>query len=73
MIDRLAGEIMDALNSAGGAVKKKDETHKMAKQIKAFSITNGKYIKLAKKMIKEFTLIYDKGGVQRGKQSVSTC
>lgn len=37
MIDRLAGEIMDALNNAGGAVKKKDETHKMAEANKAFS------------------------------------
>ena len=37
MIDRLAGEIMDAINNAGGAVKKKDETHKMAEANKAFS------------------------------------
>jgi small subunit ribosomal protein S7 len=34
---RLANEIMDALNNAGGAVKKKDETHKMAEANKAFS------------------------------------
>ena len=34
---RLAKEIMDALNNAGGAVKKKDETHKMAEANKAFS------------------------------------
>ncbi len=34
---RLANEIMDALNNAGGAVKKKDETHKMADANKAFS------------------------------------
>lgn len=37
MEDRLAGEIMDAINSTGGAVKKKDETHKMAEANKAFS------------------------------------
>ena len=30
MVDRLAGEILDALNNAGGACKKKEETHKMA-------------------------------------------
>ena len=34
---RLANEIMDALNNSGGAVKKKDETHKMADANKAFS------------------------------------
>ncbi len=37
MEDRLAGEIMDALNNVGGAVKKKDDTHKMAEANKAFS------------------------------------
>ncbi len=37
MVDRLAGEIMDALNNAGGACKKKEETHKMAEANKAFS------------------------------------
>ena len=37
MEDRLAGEIMDALNNVGGACKKKDETHKMAEANKAFS------------------------------------
>ncbi len=34
---RLANEIMDAINNSGGAVKKKDETHKMAEANKAFS------------------------------------
>ncbi len=34
---RLANEIMDAINNTGGAVKKKDETHKMAEANKAFS------------------------------------
>jgi ribosomal protein S7, bacterial/organelle len=37
MVDRLAGELMDALNNTGGACKKKDETHKMAEANKAFS------------------------------------
>ena len=37
LVDRLAAEIMDALNNAGGACKKKDETHKMAEANKAFS------------------------------------
>ncbi len=34
---RLAGEIMDAVNNTGGAIKKKEETHKMAEANKAFS------------------------------------
>ncbi len=37
MEDRLAGELLDALNNAGGACKKKEETHKMAEANKAFS------------------------------------
>ncbi len=37
MAERLANEILDALNNAGGAVKKKDETHKMAEANRAFS------------------------------------
>ena len=37
MVDRLAGEIMDAMNNAGGACKKKEETHKMAEANKAFA------------------------------------
>ncbi len=37
MVDRLAGELMDAINNTGGACKKKDETHKMAEANKAFS------------------------------------
>jgi len=37
MEERLAGEIMDALNNAGGACKRKDEMHKMAEANKAFS------------------------------------
>ena len=37
MVHRMAGELMDALNNAGGACKKKEETHKMAEANKAFS------------------------------------
>ena len=37
MSDKLAGEIMDALNSNGGAFKKKEEMHKMAEANKAFA------------------------------------
>ena len=37
MKDRLAGEILDALNGAGGAAKKRDDTHKMAEANKAFA------------------------------------
>ena len=37
MKERLAGEIMDAMNSTGGAVKKKEETHRMAEANKAFA------------------------------------
>ncbi len=37
MSERLAGEILDAKNSAGGAFKKKEETHRMADANKAFA------------------------------------
>jgi small subunit ribosomal protein S7 len=37
MIDKLAAEIMDAVNSRGGAVKKKEDTHKMAEANRAFA------------------------------------
>ena len=37
MQEKLAGEIMDALNSTGGACKKRDDTHKMAEANKAFA------------------------------------
>ena len=37
MKERLAGEILDATNNLGGAVKKKDDTHKMAEANKAFA------------------------------------
>lgn len=37
MAERLAGEIIDAKNSTGGAFKKKEETHRMAEANKAFA------------------------------------
>jgi len=37
MIDRLAGEIMDASNRQGSAVKRKDDTHRMAEANRAFA------------------------------------
>jgi small subunit ribosomal protein S7 len=37
MVDRLSGELMDAFNSRGAAVKKREDTHKMAEANKAFS------------------------------------
>ena len=36
MRERLAGEIMDACNNTGAAVKKREDTHKMAEANKAF-------------------------------------
>ena len=35
--ERLAGEIMDAANNLGSAVKKREDTHKMAESNKAFA------------------------------------
>ena len=37
MAERLAGEIMDAVNNLGGSVKKREDTHKMAEANKAFA------------------------------------
>ena len=37
MKERLAGEIMDAINGTGSAVKKREDTHKMAEANKAFA------------------------------------
>ena len=37
MIDRLAGEIMDAINNRGAAIKKREDTHRMAEANKAFA------------------------------------
>ena len=37
MTDKLAGEILDAFNNRGSAVKKREDTHKMAEANRAFS------------------------------------
>ena len=37
MAERLAGELIDAANEEGGAVKKKEDTHRMAEANKAFA------------------------------------
>ena len=42
MVQRLAGELMDAANNTGNAVKKKEDTHRMAEANKALPITDGK-------------------------------
>ena len=37
MLQKLANEVLDAANNRGGAVKKKEDTHKMAEANKAFA------------------------------------
>src|SRR6201998_4413771 len=37
MIDRLSGELLDASNSRGNAVKKREDTHRMAEANRAFA------------------------------------
>ena len=37
MVDRLSGELLDAANSRGTAVKKREDTHRMAEANRAFS------------------------------------
>jgi len=37
MMDKLAGEILDAANNRGNAIKKREDTHKMAEANKAFA------------------------------------
>ncbi len=37
MTEKLAGELLDAANNRGGAVKKRDDTHRMAESNKAFA------------------------------------
>jgi len=37
MVDRLAGELLDAANDRGNAIKKREDTHKMAEANKAFA------------------------------------
>jgi small subunit ribosomal protein S7 len=35
--EKLAGELMDALNNQGAAIRKREESHKMAEANRAFS------------------------------------
>jgi small subunit ribosomal protein S7 len=37
MAEKLSYELLDASNNTGGAVKRKDETHRMAESNRAFS------------------------------------
>jgi small subunit ribosomal protein S7 len=37
MVEKLADELMDAANSKGGAIKKKEDVHRMAEANKAFA------------------------------------
>jgi len=37
MMERLANELLDAANNTGGAVKKKEDVHRMAEANKAFA------------------------------------
>jgi small subunit ribosomal protein S7 len=37
MVDKLAEELLDAANNRGGAMKKKDDVHRMAEANKAFA------------------------------------
>ena len=37
MKERLANEIIDAINNTGAAIKKKEDTHKMAEANRAFA------------------------------------
>jgi small subunit ribosomal protein S7 len=37
MVERLAGEFLDAASNRGGAIKKRDDTHRMAEANKAFA------------------------------------
>jgi small subunit ribosomal protein S7 len=37
MIDKLSNEVLDAFNNSGSAIKKREDTHKMAESNKAFA------------------------------------
>ena len=37
MVDRLSGELIDAFHNRGNAVKKREDTHRMAEANRAFS------------------------------------
>ena len=36
MVERLSGELMDAANNQGNAIRRKEETHRMAEANRAF-------------------------------------
>jgi hypothetical protein len=42
MVDKLSGELLDAANNRGNAVKKREDTHRMAEANRAFSHYRGK-------------------------------
>ena len=48
MRDKLAGEILDAMNFRGAAIKKKDDVHKMAEANKAFAHFRGSSLPVRK-------------------------
>jgi small subunit ribosomal protein S7 len=37
MVEKLAAELLDAANNRGGAIKKRDDVHRMAEANKAFA------------------------------------
>jgi small subunit ribosomal protein S7 len=37
MAEKLAGELLDAANNTGSAIKRREETHKMAEANRAFA------------------------------------
>ena len=49
MVDRLAKEILDAANNTGAAVKKREDTHRMAEANRAFAHFRGKIMMLGTK------------------------
>ena len=51
MAINLANEIMDAANGVGGAVKKREDTHKWLKLIKHLLIIDGRRIKIWQEML----------------------
>ena len=50
MEEKLAGEIIDASNSPGAAVKKREDTHKMADANKAFRTLQMVDLKIIRKL-----------------------
>ena len=51
MKERLANEIMDAVNQTGSAYKKREDTHKMAEANKAFAISDGNCFRYFRRML----------------------